>query len=365
MSSHRYDIHGMVEVLISEDVRPEVVKEIEFQIGAFRDAQNSPPNPDVPKINIKSYLAGSSYWQGKEEALFYQSRGVIGQYVRNDEDKMLVGRGANELNVCADYANFLINLYIQLAIVKQGFTMAHAAAYRSSSGTINVLTGAGGIGKTAVLGYAVSEKGLPHLGDDIVILGGNGECKAFPRQFVLKAYHQEVYSKVFKEKRLPRWNMYGLKRFIIDNAPFVGFAKKTLKRSGCYYRVANLLRPQPYLATVSPDELFGQGSMIRSGTVGRIVYMDRVSRPDFAVRAITAEELVNRMVSVIHYEWKDVLTHLVTLGALDVVDVAGYFDGAIAVFRQVVDKAELIQIDIPEKATPQELICFLDKEGYF
>lgn len=363
MNSCRYDIHGLVEVLISEEVRPEVVKEIEFQIGAFLAAHE--PLSDIPKINIQPYAAGSAYWMDQQETLFYQSKGKVGSYVRNDEDRLLIGRGTDGLDICADYANFLVNLYIQLAIVKQGYTMTHAAAYQTSSGNINVLTGAGGIGKTAVLGFAVSERGLRHLGDDIVLLGDNGECKAFPRQFVLKAYHQEVYSKVFQEKRLPRWNMYGLKRFIIENAPLVGFAKKTLKRIGYYYQIANLLRPQPYLATVSPDELFGKNSMIRTGTVGHIIYMDRVSMADFSIQAITAKEMVNRMMSVIHYEWKDVLAHLVTLGALDVVDVSGYFDDVVAIFRQAVDKAELVQINIPEKASPQELISFLDKQAFF
>jgi len=367
MNSRRYDIHGLVEVVIGADVRVEVVKEIDFQIGAFYVTGPAEAAAGTPQVLVRPYAAAVEYdtQAGVGDAVFYQSRGAVGKFVRNDEERFFVGRTGTGYVVCADYANFLINLYIQLLLVEQGMTMSHAAAYKASDGHITVLAGAGGIGKTAVLGYAVAERGLQHLGDDIIILDAQGVCRAFPRQFVLKSYHKEIYAEVFKKKRLPSWNAYGFKRFLIENAPFTGVLKKFLKRSGWYYSVANLLRPQPFLATVSPDELFGEGTLVREGKIGRIVYLDRSHKPNFERRSISQDVLVNRLFSVIQYEWKDFMTHLLTLGSVNVTDLAAYMAKTVSIFRKVTTHVELVQIDIPVDASPQQLIEYLDQQGMF
>ena len=49
--------------------------------------------------------------------------------------------------------------------------MIHAAGYLNSNGKVNIITGAGGIGKTAILGHAIKNKKLKYLGDDIIIIG--------------------------------------------------------------------------------------------------------------------------------------------------------------------------------------------------
>lgn len=367
MTAKRYDIHGLVEVVIGADVCAEVVKEIDFQIGAFRVAANTQSLTAMPQVLVRSYAAAAEYdnEKGSNDAVFYQDRGEVGKFVRSDAERCFVGKTPNGYVICADYANFLINLYIQLLLVGQGMTMAHAAGYQSSSGSITLLAGAGGIGKTAVLGYAVTERGLQHLGDDVVVLDAKGICRAFPRQFVLKSYHKELYADVFKKKSLPTWNVYKFKRFVIENAPLTGVLKKFLKRSGCYYNVANLLRPQSFLATIPPDELFGEGSLAREGNISRIIYLDRSFKPQFARHGIEKEVLVNRLFSVMHHEWKDFMTHLLTLGALSVTDVARYMEMSIAVFREIAARGELIQIDVPMKAAPRQLIEYLDQQGFF
>ena len=366
MSERVYNIHGLVEVVISPDVRPEIVREVEFQIGSFRSeiSETHPRRP--PRVYVQPYAAWKSSAKSTEgEAVFYHCQGVPGTYLRDERGRLAVMREGCDIRIFSDYASFLINLYTQILIAPQGFTMVHAAAYQSSRGTVNVLAGAGGIGKTAVLGYAVRERKLRHLGDDLVILGGLGQCFAFPRAFVLKSYHLEGYADTFRRLRLPRWNLYTLKRFIIDNAPFVGFAKSTLRRTGFYYKVADLLRPQPFLASVSPDEIFGKGSVISSGEIGRIAYLDRVHGGSFDIQPLNTDTLVNRLFSVIHHEWKDFLAHLVSLGALNVVDMSKYCEQVKNILHAAVANRELHRVSIPVGATPEQLIKFLDEHGFF
>ncbi|WP_438978904.1 hypothetical protein [Polynucleobacter sp.] len=364
--NHKYLIHDLVCITISSDVHPEIIREIDFQIGAFKIDNEISHTACSHSINIFPFSHAQQFInEGSKIATFYDSKGMVGKSIWNQKDSLFIGREKSGFLICADYANFLINLYIQILIVDQRLTMIHAAAYKNSSGMINVLTGAGGIGKTAVLGYAVGERGLQHLGDDIVMLSDRGLCNAFPREFVLKTYHREIYSEVFKSKSLPTWNAYSIKRFLVENAPFVGVMKSTLKKLGIYYSVASLLRPQSHLATIPPDELFGHGSLALNGKVGLIAYMDRTSSPDFSIEQISAEVMVNRITSVIHYEWKDFTGHLFTLGALDVINFPKYLSQVADIVKNASNEAQLVQINIPNNAAPNDLIEFLDRNNFF
>jgi hypothetical protein len=140
----------------------------------------------------------------------------------------------SDLIICADHPNFLINLYVQILLIEQNCTLIHASAYQAKSGKINIFTGAGGAGKTAILGHAVSQMGLKYLGDDLVIINLNKECLSFPRHFVLKKYHSQIYSKTFSESKIYNFNFSYLKRFLHENLPFVGIIKTLLKKIGFY-----------------------------------------------------------------------------------------------------------------------------------
>jgi hypothetical protein len=365
--NHRcYDVHGLVHVLIEAGVRPEIVREIEFQIGSFRVADGSIGSSSVPRIILRPYAGRLSTNDADfPEAVFYVCSGIVGASLQDSGSKIAVEKQGNGYAVGADYANVLINLYLQLLIAPQGFSMVHAAAYRNLEGKVTVLAGAGGIGKTAVLGYAVRERGLQHLGDDLVIVSTEGRCLSFPRAFVLKSYHREGYADTFSRLRLPKWNLYSAKRFLVENAPFVGLAKSFLRRSGLYYKVADLLRPQPFLATVRPEDLFGENSVADSGEIGRIAYMDRMQTSRFELRPLDSEVLVNRLFSVIHYEWKDFLTHLISLGSLDVVNLPRYYEQVVIALRGAVEGRELVHVCIPAGATPEQLVRFLDDQGFF
>ena len=362
MNERRYNINGLAEVVIAPGVRPEIIREIEFQIGPMR-VQSQDDAPGCPTIYIRPYEELRSSLA--TEAAFYHCRGAVGSHLSDETARLSVHRGPEGFTIFADYANILINLYLQLLLVPQGYSMVHAAAYKDSKGKVTLLAGAGGIGKTAVLGYAVRTKGLQHLGDDVVILGSKGDCLAFPRAFVLKSYHREGYSETFQRLNLPRWNMYAIKRFLIANAPFVGLAKDLLKQTGLYYTVADIIRPQPHLATVSPEELFGQGSMARSGEIGRIAYLDRVYSSQFGITALNIETCVNRLFAVIHHEWKDFLVHLISLGALDVVDLPSYCEMVVTALRSSLAEKELVYVQVPVDASPEQLVRFLEENRFF
>lgn len=355
-------------VVINGGVEPTIIKDIEFQIGGFKvDSRLSHLEPPSYSINIYPYDNAQQFKNSSREieSVFYTNFGLVGAYLDDPKESLFIRHLDGEVIICADRPNFLINLYIQLLIVNLGYSMCHAAGFVNKSNQVILITGAGGIGKTAVLGHAVGICGLKHLGDDILIIGGKGECLAYPREFVLKDYHKEIYAEIFKKRAISTWNLYKIKRFFIDNAPFVSLAKNILKSLGRYEQIAGFIRPQAHLATVPPDEVFGAGTMANSGKIGAIIYMDRVNASDFSIATLSKDSLVNRMFSVIHYEWKDSLNHLLSLGALNVFSIDAYINKVPEIFNNVTKEAVIFQVNIPKNASPEELIKFLESKNLF
>lgn len=181
----------------------------------------------------------------------------------------------------------------------------------------------------------------------------------------MKSYHRAEFAEHFRELGLPRWNVHEVTRFLPGNATLVAMAKRMLPKRGLYQKLADLLRLRPYLAIVPADRLFGKGSMLEGGRIGRIAHLDRTTGRRFDLRPIDVETLVNRLYSIIHYEWKDFLTHLVCLGAMNVVDLPTYCEQVIAALRGAAEHSETLQVSVPESAPPAALFEFLDNHGFF
>ena len=105
--------------------------------------------------------------------------------------------------------------------------------------------------------------------------------------------------------------------------------------------------------------------MARSGEIGRIAYLDRVYSSQFGITALNIETCVNRLFAVIHHEWKDFLVHLISLGALDVVDLPSYCEMVMAALRSSVAEKELVYVQVPVDASPAQLVRFLEENRFF
>jgi len=159
--------------------------------------------------------------------------------------------------------------------------MVHAAAVANKDGKVTLFPGAGGVGKTALLGGLVEEYGYKHLGDDLILLNSDGKAMCFPRSFVLKEYHRAVYPDVFERLNIKAGTNYGIKRFIVDNAPFMGIVKNVLKKRKLYYQVAHAINLTPYLAVVPVEEILGAGTVQASGQMNKIIFLERYEGSEF------------------------------------------------------------------------------------
>jgi len=360
-----YNIHNLVYIIVQNEISDLIIKDINFQIGFFL-TDNYSASKDIPKIFIYPYNNKNNFIEsGCRKISFYEEIGVLGCYLDNSEKRLFVCRKNKDLIICADHPNFLINLYVQILLIEQNCTLIHASAYQAKSGKINIFTGAGGTGKTAILGHAVSQMGLKYLGDDLVIINLNKECLSFPRHFVLKKYHSQIYSKTFSESKIYNLNFSYLKRFLHENLPFVGVIKTLLKKIGFYYRIADKIRPKDFLATIPPEKIFGINKFVNSGDIGSIIYLDKTVDNNFLINQTSSQILSNRIMSVIHHEFRDYNSHLLSLGALNVINYNIYMKNTSELLNNILSNIKLFELLVPNNSSPTDLINFLIKNNLF
>jgi len=360
-----YNIHNLVYIIVQNEISDLIIKDINFQIGFFL-TDNYSVSKDVPKIFIYPYNNKNNFIEsGCPKISFYEEIGVLGCYLDNSEKRLFVCRKNKDLIICADHPNFLINLYIQILLIEQNCTLIHASAYQAKSGKINIFTGAGGTGKTAILGHAVSQMGLKYLGDDLVIINLNKECLSFPRHFVLKKYHSQIYSKTFSESKIYNFNFSYLKRFLHENLPFVGIIKTLLKKIGFYYRIADKIRPKDFLATIPSEKIFGINKFVNRGAIGSIIYLDKTAGNSFLINQTSSQILSNRIMSVIHHEFRDYNSHLLSLGALNVINYNIYMKNTSELLNNILSNIKLFELLVPNNSSPTDLINFLIKNNLF
>ena len=358
----KYVLHNLIQIDIDDSLMGIIGRSLDFQIGYFKKNEDTKIYNLETNINIKPYDRFFTKIQSFIDiSEFHLSKGVKGICLYNETKRLAIIKTKNGFDIYADGPNFLINLYIQLLLYKQGYTMVHAGGYANNDG-VTLIAGPGGVGKTALLGYMVNKFNCKTLGDDIIIIKNNGICLSFPRAFVFKEYHRQVYPDLFKELKISKWSTYGIKRFIIENIPFTGLIKSCLRKLGKYHAVAEGLGMDPYLATVPVEKIFGNDTVLDQGKIKRIIFIERYNGREFICEPIDCVSMVNRLFSIIHHEWKSVLGELFELGSLEIINLAKYFHKVEQNIKEFTQHCELKIVRIPNAASPDELASYFEQQ---
>lgn len=349
-----YTIHDVLDVLIDSRVGNPLISAVDFQIGYFRNTEKTKPVAPY-EIIVKPYNDFAPRSLRIFQA-FHLSRGLQGYCFHDSAEGIAVEKHSRGFKIYSDSPNFLINLYVQLLLIENDYSMVHAASVVDKNDRVTLLPAAGTVGKTALLGYMVEEHGFRHMGDDIIILGKQGNCLSFPRSFVLKEYHRSVYPEVFERLKIKKRTSYALKKFVVENAPFIGVTKTILRRRKLYYKVAHSVNLTPYLATIPVEEIFGPDTFAQRGDIERIVFLERYEGTEFKLEKINEGSLFRRMFAIIHHEWVAGMQQLFTLGAIEIVNLPLYFQRVSEIIRSAISGKECQIMFIPCSATPRDLV---------
>jgi|SRR3989344_428658 len=359
MDEYVYHIHNLITVRVNPKSRPWVLKSINRQLGSFRSSKRDHSNPLMISVSPFEMF---SFAQDRE--IFQNLEGGRDLWCADRDSRLAIEKKPAGYAVYTD-AMFSFTGLIQQLFISKGISFAHAAALQSPAGLVTVLAGSGGVGKTALSGFLVKEKGYKLLGDDMVALTESGECLAFHKAFVLKEYHRSVYPELFAarkhmslRKRATRsiiWHLYA-------NVPFRGIIDKFLKSKGVYNRIAFIpFIRRDYVDIVPAEQIFPANCLAEQGTVEKTILLLRCAVPDFSIEEKSGIWMARRMFAILYQELENDLKRLLEMGSLGLEDLGADFWRARVILEKAVSRAPCRVLRIPQKATPEELARAFEK----
>jgi|GEM_PF-2281262 hypothetical protein len=359
MNKKYYNIHNLVSVHISAGVKKWIINQIDFQIGHFEVKNLKEPTYNITINSYDDFIT-----KNQEMSRFHKSYFKSADVLKDPENNIVIKKKDNGFDIFTD-SSIVINIFLQLILANQGIAFVHAAAIKKPNGGVFLLPGGGGVGKTAILGSMVKNEGFSFLGDDNILLKQDGSCLSFPRSFILKSYHRDVYPEIFKKLSLKQRNnplLLKILKFLLKNAPFYNAIKDFLKKKGLYAQVVNSPPiPRDYIADVPVSEIFGYNSVASEGMVEKVVFLERYSGSNFTLEPVHSSMLANRMFSIMNHEWADYMRELFTYGSTELVNLDTYFKNISNIVNEGIDNKECLLLKIPENASTDELYHYFSK----
>jgi hypothetical protein len=353
-----YLVPGIAAVSVAADVVPPVLSSLEFQLGYFRVEASDSLQAELARIDVKPFV---QFERGQGEVHFHSSQGKPGELLHSESRRHALRQTPKGFQVFTDTPELAVVVLLQLLALRRGFTLLHSAGWCDPTGAVTLLPGPGGVGKTALLSAAVLRHEARLLGDDLVLVGHGAQAEAFPRSFVLKPYHRSLFPDVFADldtgsRHQARWRP--VVGFLRDNAPFKGVLKSVARRFGRLEEASLWLQEHAVdqgFYTVPVTRLFGADRIGRGGPVRRVVYLERYDGSEFCLEIMPAEAVVRRSVAVLHHEWADYMRWICACGAMEVLDLGSYFRQVESAMLAAFAAAEIYELKVPLRATPEEL----------
>jgi hypothetical protein len=354
-----YGLHDRIDVVVSGHVSDALRRSIEFQIGHFRCAESTAP------VRIEVHPYESDCLQELEPlSRFHLSSGVAGRGIDMPGERVALRVESWGYTLYLERGSGFLMLAIQLLLTRQEHSLVHAGAIADPDGRVILLPGAGGVGKTALVGALAQQGRARLLGDDLVLLSSAAHVRSLPREFVLKDYHRDVLPEAFGDvptrREIPVAARRVLRR-LYRNAPLRGVTESLLARTGALPSLRARLSPSPATPpprTVDVASLFGRECVAGDGPLREVVFLERVDDLAFGLEPMDAKSLVMRMASIVHHEWTDHMRAFWQLGSMEIADLPAYLAETTRILESGTASVPIHRLRIPDGATPAELVDF-------
>jgi hypothetical protein len=343
MKYNIYNIHDILLIAVSIDVS--FGAEIEAHLSNFFIEKNV-TNIDTADIIINSF----------DTFVFdeFDSKIIFDDYVFNNNFiiRNSVGFASNilaEKHIYYFSKLFLpINLIIQLALLKKGYSFIHCAAF-IFEGKSFLLPAFGGVGKTSILSHFAA-KGAKIYGDDLCIIG-DGKMFSYPQDMSIYDYHCKIFS------ILPKYvHYYFLKRKIILKilSPFNLFGSKIKK-------IVNVFMARFFgeCLNVPLINVFGNNCIATSSSIDYFIKLNKKADSIPVImnlNKIKKNELAKFCTSVVINEWNNYFNTLLLIDACsgfnESFSLEIFFKKTNEIILQNINNSDTYEIEIDSKLNP-------------
>lgn len=253
----------------------------------------------------------------------------------------LISKNSDDVYVitCNQECNEWVMMLLQYMLLRNKATFIHSAGVEKD-GKAYVFPSWGGVGKTASVAKLIREDGYKLLGDDLVILKEDGSVLAFPKKFVLYAYHKNLFKDVMKDKKLING---GISKLVSHLIPLI---KSILRHIPFVLSWAR--RHNPQSKRVSPYDIFGEGNISYGGNVEKFTWLERIEIEKTQVVEIDSYTLASKSLMItIHELYENRLEEFIIALCADCFEYKVLFDDSIKFIDDVVKKSKTNQLFIP------------------
>jgi hypothetical protein len=321
-----YDIHGLVRLLV-HGASPDA-EVIDHWLGEFAVGEG-----DLGPADVVWFPSG-------ENAPL--DAAALEPDSRTEQGNSFVRRFGDGWECWGPGHNFYA--LFQDLLLRRGASLVHGCSLSYGERGVLLFAG-GGVGKSSIAFGIYERDGVRLLGDDITLVGSEGELLAFPTPFAIYPYHQPLLPPAVKESLSGRRNAQRVAA-IVDSVPFghrLGrFVRRRLIAGGS--RRARAVRPG--YVSIPARELFPPERRAVRAHAEIVAFLSREGE-ELAVRPMEVREAANAFTAV-SYNELHLDESLNTYALASAVDLVEHRRLAAEVATRFVSRAaSLVRVSIP------------------
>jgi hypothetical protein len=312
LTEHFYDIHSIVRLQVKGDAS--ILHEVDLHLASFRcNHLDSPPDVLIDRYDVAPATQRTTVVDDYDYGAGAYHRAAT--RVRFD----ILG---TPQTYHMDVLNLPVNLIVQLALMRKGYTFLHGAGL-SLDGRRVLLPAYPGTGKTTLVAAFV-RSGAQLFGDDFCIVG-NCAIYSYPQALSVYPHHLSILG----------YNDHGMESAFRKTALLDYITAPLAHRTSRPAKLARVILSafRTPSVNVAPERVFGQGSITKEGRIDEVVALERSGEIATIVREpVDIAALADQATAVLWHEWHASFHDLLLYDAL-----AESGKGTIGRFRQVHD----------------------------
>ena len=278
-----YNIHSLVRLQVRASA--DILQEIDHHLGPFCIGElDAEPHVIIDRYEaapaaaratiVDDYEYGSGIYHRKSIRLWCNLKGAQHRY---HMDRLILP----------------INLIVQLALLRIGYSFLHGAALLMNGKAV-LFPAYPGTGKTTLVAAFVKQ-GSKLFGDDLCIIG-KGRLYSYPQAFSVYPHHLTIlpYKDAYVERAFRRTAMIDKLRAPFENNPHRW--SKLVRFILAQFRV-------PYV-NVMPGRIFGEGSIAQDGVLGKVIVIERSGEISSLVQeTVDLADIASQATAILWHEW--------------------------------------------------------------
>lgn len=340
-----YNIHNIIRICVSNDIS--YINDIDSHLIFFKDKIGWDNPETVSDVVIKSFESFS--FDDSKNEIFFDDYVFNNNFLIRTAAKFAVNLSNNRLDFFMSNLTLPINLILQLALLKKGYSFLHCASM-SVNNTSFLLPAFGGVGKTSIISSFASE-GEKIFGDDLCIVGHN-RVYSYPQDMSIYEYHLKIFNNL-PNKAFSYFKKRNFIKLLIS--PFTFFGKKVNKLINIV-----LSRYYPEAINIPLIDVFGKKCISDSQEINYIIKLNKSSFKDsLELENLNKDKFVEFCSSVVLNEWNHYYNILflldASIGNKDTFSIEKFFKDTSDVFKENFDNAKLYEFNINYKTKPSEV----------